>query len=446
MTRPLLIRVILVSALLSIGCGSEEADAETSEATRPYVEVVESREGSLPLEERVSGRIRAANQVAIRPEIEAPIIEVRARNGQRVRQGQVLVRQSSSVLADQVREAEASLRLAQASATEARANVEEVASRLRRTRALAREKLVSPQELETLEARLSVVEAGAAQARARVDQAAATLAERRRELGRATIRAPISGTIGGRDAEIGMIAGPSDVLFVIGDLDELIVEIPLTEQMLGYVREGQPVRITSPRLTGGSIEGTIARISPFLDEGTMSTVGEVEIRNLENQLQPGMFVEVDLLYGESDRATLVPSSAIWEDPETGEITAYVVSDRNALGDRTDPVSIVARRQIAVRGEGRLATAVGGIEPGEWVVVLGQHLLEGEAGEARLRSTTWERVVELQSLQREDLLEGYLAKQQRLARILGPRPLSNEEFLGSAAPVDPETVNDAAEGL
>lgn len=441
----LAIAFLASSLVITTGC-SEEAGATSNDGPKPFVEVVEADEGTLPLEERVSGVVRAENQVAIRPEIEAPIVEVLVRNGDTVRSGQPLVRQDASALNQQVREAEASVRLARAAAEEEEAGVAEVEARVRRSRSLAEEKLISQQELETLEAQLAAARASAAQAMARVEQAEAALAERRRELERATIRAPITGTIGRRDAEVGMIAGPGDVVFVIGDLDALIIEVPLTEEMLRYVETGQTVRIHSPRLEGGSMEGTLARISPFLESGSFSTVGEIEIGNPDGRLQPGMFVQVDLLYGESERATLVPTSALWEDPETGELAAWVVRDPEAVAGSPGATGHVERRKISVVGEGRLSAAIDGVDPGEWVVIIGQHLFEGRDGDARLRSTTWERVAELQSLQREDLLDDYLAKQQRLARLLGSRPLSNEEFLGSATPIDPEHVVPADGGL
>ena len=447
MTRTkLLVPLLILAAALLPSCGQGEAADEEQDSTTPYVEVVEAREGALPLEERVSGIVRARNQVAITPEIEAPILQVFVRNGETVRKGQPLVRQDPSAFSDRVREAEAAVRLARASADEERARLGELQSRVARSRRLAQDDLLSQQDLDSLEAQLAAARASAVQAEARVEQAVAALSDVRRDLERATLRAPVPGTVGRRNAEVGMVAGPGDVLFVIGDLNDLIIEVPLTEKMLRQVREGQPVRIQSPALDGGTLDATLVRISPFLQSGSFSTVGEIEIENRGGRLQPGMFVQVDLLYGQSEQATLVPTSALWEDPATGRITAWVVSSPAEVGASPDQVGHVTRRDIQVIGEGRLSAAISGVQPREWVVVLGQHLFEGNEGEARMRSIGWERVTELQSLQREDLLEGYLAKQRRLAQLLGPHPLSNEEFLGSATPIDPENVSPADEGL
>ena len=89
--------------------------------------------------------------------------------------------------------------------------------------------------------------------------------------------------------------------------------------------------------------------------------------------------------------------------------------------------------MELRAEGRSSFGVRGVRPGEWVVVVGQHLLRSDGpASARVRATTWERVLGLQALQREDLLRGFLEKQREIARSRGAVPPSNEEFMRSAA--------------
>jgi HlyD family secretion protein len=437
-----LARPLLFAAVLT-GCGQDGEEAPREELA-PAVEAVPARHGTLPLEERLNGVVKADNQVAVRAEIEAPILEVLVRNGEAVQRGQPLVRLNGDTLRDQLRQAEASVRLAQASAQQARAQVAEVQARVVRTRALAKEALVSEMQLETEEAQLAAAKAGAAQADAQVEQARATVQERRSALDRTVVRAPVAGRVGQRNAEVGMIAGSDDVLFLLGDMSDLVVEVPLTEQMLGYVRTGQPVRIGSPAFGGNPVSATITRISPFLEESSFSTVGEIDVANDAGRLRPGMFVTVDVLYGQSAQATLVPASAIWEDPRTGVRGIYVVggvagqamaqSSSSEVPAEPRPVQL---RPVEVIAEGRAQVGVRGVRPGEWVVIVGQNLLSGnESASARVRPTTWDRVLRLQGLQREDLLEAYMDKQQRLARERGTEPPSSEEFMKNGPPATP----------
>ncbi|MEM1177841.1 MAG: efflux RND transporter periplasmic adaptor subunit [Acidobacteriota bacterium] len=429
--RPLPLSLALV--IVAVGCGAPDVELTSDLAAEaPPVEAVEARAGSLPLEERLSGTVRASNQVIIRPEIDASVTDVLVESGERVDKGQLLVRLDDTSLRDQLRQAEASVRLAEAQAREAMARVGELEAQAKRWRQLADEEVVSRLDLETLEARLAAAQASADSADARVDQSRATADERRTRLAFAEIRSPISGRVGQRLAEPGLRVTSSTELFVVGALDTVQVEVPLTESMLGKLEQGMPVRLHADTLDA-AVEATLTRISPFLSEGSFSTVGEIVVDNPEGRLRPGMFVTVDVLYGQSERATLVPASALWEDPRTGEAVVFVVDTSagpppEALGDSA---LAVERRRAVVEAEGRETLGLSGVEPGEWVITVGHQLLEGDELEARVRAAAWGRVLTLQGLQQEDLLETFLEKQQRLAQTVGVEPPSTDDFAASA---------------
>lgn len=435
----------LVLALTLTGCGGRVGPAgEGAVVPSPAVEALPARSGSLPLEEELSGVVRSRNQVAIRPELSAPVVEVLVRNGDRVERGQALVRLDDDTPREQLRQSEASLRLAEATAAEARARVAEIEAQVKRTRALAEGALVSELELETREAQLLATQAQAAQAEARVEQGRASVEERRAAMARTVVRAPIPGRVGQRDVEVGMMVDPGSTLFLIGDFDDLIVEIPLTQGMLRHVTVGTPVEIEAPDLDGEPVMAEVSRISPFLEQSSFSTTAEIDVAGQGGRLRPGMFVTVRALYGASQQATLVPASAVWEDPRTGEQLVFVVGEADGLSEPVEPeIEIpdrprrVVMRSVEVLAEGRGQIGLRGVSNGEWVVTLGQHLLhramQADAGQetiARVRPTSWSRVLGLQELQREDLLEGFLAKQRQVARALGPE-----------LPPDVETVDE-----
>lgn len=454
-----------VLALASlVGCAGEDlAGPGDVPGPVPAVEAALARSGSLPLEERLSGVVKAQNQVAIRPEISAPVTEVLVRSGDAVERGQPLVRLQEDTLRDQLRQSEAALRLAEAQAREARARVAELEAQVTRTRALAEEELVSRLRVETQEAQLEAAEAAAAQDAARVEQARATVRERRTAMARSVVRAPVSGRVGQRNAEVGMLVDPGTVLFLIGNLEQVRVEIPLTEAMLSHIEEGLPVRLASESLAE-PLRAELSRISPFLEEGNFSTVGEIDVDNRDGRLRPGMFLTADVLYGESERSTLIPTAALWEDPRTGVLGVFVVGGMDGVAPPAEPIDETSERlsksppdvapaespesrraepipktvhpaglrPVEVLAEGRGTTGVRGIEPGEWVVTVGQQLLAGkESPRARVRPVTWERVFQLQALQREDLLRGFLERQRRSARERGAEIPSSAEYLGAA---------------
>lgn len=460
--------LLLGSVPLVVGCGADTGGGATAERRPPLIEAVQARSGSLPLQETVNGVVRARNQIAVTSEIAAPVVEVLVESGEAVRRGQPLVRLKEDELREQLRQATADVRLAEADAAEARARVAEIEARVGRTRTLARDDLVSDQEVEVQEAQLAALEASAEAAEARVEQARATADERRSALAETVVRSPVAGRVGQRRAEVGMRADPDDVLFVVGDLDEMRVEVPLTERMLDHVEEGMPVRI-EPQGAAEPIRAALSRVSPFLAEASFTTIGEIDVDNREGRLRPGMYVTVRILYGETRRATLVPASALWESPGSGERGLFVVEDANGLeppvegvGQISDESRRVVFRPAASVAEGGATLGVEGVHEGEWVVVVGQHLLWEQARDAerrqaaqndggaapapgvaragaaarpgvptaalaRVRPASWSRVQGLQSLQREDLLAGFLDKQQRVADVLGAEiPASEDE--------------------
>lgn len=488
----------LVLAVGAISCRGSASDSDRrgrgpgGEGPPPSVEAVPARYGSLPLEQELSGVVRAENQVAIRPEIEAPVAEVLVRSGDAVERGQPLVRLREDPLREQVRQAEANLRRARGSAAEARARVAEVEAQVSRTRALAAEDLVPQMELETQEARIDAVRAQAEQTEAQVEEIESTVEERRTALSKTVVRAPIAGRVGRRNVETGMLVDPSTTLFLIGELDRMIVEVPLTDAMLVRTEEGTPALVTV-RGSAEPLEAEISRISPFLEPGSFSTTAEIDVANPEGTLRPGMFVTVRILHGATEEATLVPASALWEDPRTGIRGVYVVQDTEGLeepqreaspggaaaGDRTDPgvlpeeVRPVVFRPVEALAEGRGVVGVEGVEAGEWVVIVGHQLLHqelespapdgesrngGERGAedgarragletdpseatvaARVRPTSWEQVAALQDLQDEDLLRGFLERHRVAVRAFGAEipedPHAVDELLTAAADDD-----------
>lgn len=388
----------------------------------PAVEAVQARYGSLPLTERLSGLVRAKNQIELYPQISAVVVQVYVQNGGLVKSGDPLVRLRDTELRERLKQVEANYQITVAQARKAEADMQRIQAELNRSTNLAQKDLISPTEFETMQTQAVAAEAEAELARARVIQAQATVDERKEALSRTVVRAPVDGTVGNRNAEVGMLVTPNTKLFTLGQLDSIRVEVILTDRMLSYIKEDQRSAISSPSIPFGSIDAPVARISPFLHPVTHSTIAEIDLVNPEGALNPGMFVSVDIFYGESEVATLVPLSSLWENPATASVGVFVTLDSltgepvSTLegphgGALTDPVSFEFV-PIEVVAQGRMNAGVRGIDPGSWVVTIGQDLLGADTGLARVRPVNWKWVEKLQQLQREDLLEEIIQRQRK----------------------------------
>jgi RND family efflux transporter MFP subunit len=421
----------LVLALALTSC--KEAESRVSnEPVVPSVEAVEARYGALPLSERLTGTVRAAGQISIYPEASGPIVEVMARNGDPVRAGDPLVRIRAEVSRNQLQQSEAGVASARASRDRALATVADLERRFERSESLARDNFISQEEFESLKTDLAEARAELAQAEAQVDRAEGALGESLESVRQTVVRAPIDGTVGRRNAEVGMFVTGSTPLFTIGRLETMEVDVPVTQEMLSRLRPGQTAEIRSESLGDSVIRAEVSRISPFIEPGSFSAELQIDVDNTGRSLLPGMFVTVDVLYGESREATLVPKSAIYEDPATGAVGVYVApsiglevpldmptEESGEMPAMTPPTPAEFQR-VDILAEGRHVVGIEGIEPGSWVIVVGQHLVAGgRPGEgptkARVRPIRWERLLELQGLQREDMLRQFMEKQQQIAR-------------------------------
>lgn len=405
---------------LLFSCSGESGGSENiSERIVPAVEAVQARYGSLPLTQRLSGVVKAKNQVAIYPEISAVITDVLITNGENVKKGQVLVRLRDKEFRERLKQAKANFQIATAQLRQAEAQLKEIQAELKRVESLAEKGLTSPSELETIQTRTISAEADVELAKARVEQAQATVDEREEALSQTIIRAPVAGSIGNRNAEVGMLVSNNTRLFTLGQLDNVQIEVVLTDHMLNYIEEGQRTEIFA--LTSGTLIATLSRISPFLHPVTHSTEAEIDMANPSGYLKPGMFVTVDIFYGESEQATLVPLSALYENPITGATGVYVsnaVLDREPVGKLSSDQSIAFTDPVTfefvtvdVIAKGRMEAGIRGVNEDDWVVTLGQNLLGGESGTARVRPVRWDWVEQLQNLQRDDLMQDLIERQQ-----------------------------------
>ncbi|MDZ7772759.1 MAG: efflux RND transporter periplasmic adaptor subunit [Balneolaceae bacterium] len=419
---------VALAFLVSCAGGGEETSQNSAAMAAsnviPAVEAVQARYGSLPLSERLSGTVIANNQVVLYPEINGRIAEVLVQNGESVREGDPLVRLDDSQYREQVEQARSGLRIAQARLKQAEARLQELEAQYRRVKALADENLSSQLELETLQAQMASAEADVDLTQAQLEQAQSSLAEQQEVLARTVVRAPVSGTLGQRNAEVGMQVSSGTQLFIIGDLSRLRVEVVLTENMLEEIETGQTARIyTGEGENLQSVTASLSRISPFLHPVTRSTEAEIDLANQQGRFRPGMFVPVDILYGESRQATLIPTSALFSDPNTGENGVFVARslgsevepvedyDPNSPPPLTEPVDVTFQ-PVEIIARGRMEVGISGIDPGSWVVTVGQDLLYGGRGTARVRTVTWERILALQGLQQQDLLNRVLREQRQ----------------------------------
>jgi RND family efflux transporter MFP subunit len=423
----------LAVALTATSCGGQSGDDPRAAFQRqqqglPAVEAVEVMYGSFPLEERLAGSVRARNQTEIFAEASGTIEAVFVDDGDQVTAGDPLVQLRARDFEERVRQAESGLAVADARVRQAEANLTRMDASLERIEMIVDRGLGTQAELDTARADALSAQADLDLMTAQREQAASALAEQRAALADTLVRAPIDGIVGGRNAEVGQQANTSNPLFVIGDVSAMRVEVTLTQQMLGYITPGTAVNIYSDTSPDQIIQAEIARISPYLHPVTHTTNAEIVVDEHGGRLRPGMFVTVDVLHGQSEQSALVPNSAIYRHPRDGREGVWVTSLEEALRDPEgsgyasadapsleDPVGPVSVRFAAVDvvARGRASSGISGVEPGDWVVTIGHHLLmNSNDDQAIVQPTAWDHILDLQQMQSRDLLDVIAEKQRQ----------------------------------
>lgn len=411
--------ILVGAAIISGGCSSSTSEeTQGRNMVTPAVEAIEARFGSLPLEDRISGTVIADNQVDIYAEANGIVEQVLVQNGDRVTRGQALLRIRDTELRERIKQSQAGLEIAKARQEQAEANLAQLQSQYDRAKSLADRNLSSQAEIDNITAQLTSAKASMSLAIAEVNQAQSELDEAQVNLSRTVIRSPVAGLVGHRMVEPGQLITGNSRLFIVGDPQNVRVNIVLTERMMSYISEGMNVEISNQAYPDTVVRATISRISPFLDPVTHTTTAEIDINNETRFLIPGMFVAVDVFYGQSQNATLVPNSAVYRHPLTGIEGVYVA---RSIGTELQPVNEIDASappplteptpvefvEVKVLAKGRQMSGISGVSSGVWIVTVGQNILAGGATEARVRTVGWDRIMNLQNLTEEDVLNSVM---------------------------------------
>jgi membrane fusion protein (multidrug efflux system) len=232
----------------------------------------------------------------------------------------------------------------QALLAEARANLDDAESQLRRVENLAEQQLTSESELDIARSR-------AAASEARLDTIVARLSDR-------LILAPFAGVLGFRQVSPGTLLAPNTPITTLDDISIIKLDFTVPETFLGAMQPGARVLAQSVSYEDREFEGVVRTIGSRVDPVTRAVQIRAHVSNDDRALRPGMLLTVRVVMAE--RPALVVS----------ENAVYQIQDR-AYVYRVGP-DMVAREQEIEIGERRfgLVEIRGGLEEGDHIVVEG----------------------------------------------------------------------------
>jgi multidrug efflux system membrane fusion protein len=303
-----------------------------------------------------SGVVEPMQTVSVEAQSTGTVFQVAFKQGDWVSAGQVLFRLDPRPLQDALAQARAILARDVAQATAARHDAERYA-------ALAAKGYVTRSQAEQLHATALAQEATVV-----ADRAALRTAER--NLGFATIRAPIAGRTGSVQLRRGDLVGPqTGPLVVINQLRPILVRFPVLAADFGLLRAAvatHPLPVTATSSDSAEFKelGALNFLDNAIDSLTGSVTGRAEFGNGGSRMWPGELVFLSIQAGVQHGVLAVPTPAI----QTGQQGAFVyVVDPKRKTAQTRPVA-------AGRAVGELTIVSAGLNQGEQVVTDGQSRL------------------------------------------------------------------------
>jgi membrane fusion protein (multidrug efflux system) len=181
--------------------------------------------------------------------------------------------------------------------------------------------------------------------------------------------------LGIRQVNRGQYLTPGDPVVSLQSLDPIYANFAVPQQHLNQVQVGRNVRITLGELAGAEFSGRVTAINSVVDETTRTIQVQATLANPRGRLQPGMFVDVDVLLGATTTVVALPASAISYAPYGDSV--FVVTDLEGPDGQTYRG---VRQQFVKLGPARgdLVAVLSGLNPGEEVVTSGVFKLRNGA--------------------------------------------------------------------
>ncbi|MDM4772673.1 efflux RND transporter periplasmic adaptor subunit [Solimonas sp. SE-A11] len=351
---PILVAALALLALLAWWLWPKPPAAPSAPPPVPVgLATVEQRD--VPQWVRGIGSVESLHAVTLRPQVEGVLAEVRFREGQDVRRGELLARIDD-------REYAAALLRAEADLASNRAQLVAGEQDLARYRALLEEEAVSQQ---TVEQQTATTE----RLRAAVKASEAAVATAQVQLSYTRITAPVGGRVGLRRVDPGNLVrtGDTEGLVTVTQLDPISVIFSLPQEQLSRLHpllKGEAAEVTAYDRDNGTAlaQGRLATVDNQVDPASGMVRLRAEFANQDGKLWPGQFVAMRLRIGAQPAALVVPTQAVRQGLK-GPFAFRVRDDKAELvplevGYQDDEIAIITKGlgagdRIVVDGHSRL---------------------------------------------------------------------------------------------
>ena len=318
------------------GLKAEIEELDTNARTKTFpVMVEEIQKGAFKNPFQIQGLVESNQNVMVSPEVPANVVKIHVREGQRVSKGQLIASLDGSVASAQISELENALTLAE--------------TNYKKQERLWNQKIGS--EMQYLQAKNSY------------ENLQKSVQTARTQLGKYSLRAPISGTVDAIMANPGELVGgmTSGPVARIVNLKDIKIKANVSEKYIGQIKVGQEVQVEYPSI-GLKTKEKVVAISNVIDVNNRTFVVYVKPTQNLGQMKPNLLAMITAYDFVDEDAISVPTKLVRRFGENSFV--FVVQEK---GEK----KIVERRVIEIAKQFPSQTiSKSGLEPGDILITEG----------------------------------------------------------------------------
>jgi len=272
-----------------------------------------------------AGYVVARRAATVSAKITGKVTEVLIEEGQRVEANQIVARIDDSNIRASLNQAQAQLEASRAQLAQVKVNLANAERDVLRKKGLAEQKYISVTDLDTAQTNLDELRASLATSQRNVDVSQRTLEVAQRNLDDTTVRAPFSGVITVKAAQVGEIISPLSAgggftrtgIGTIVDMESLEVEVDVNESFINRVKQNQPARVRLNAYPDWEIPAYVIAVIPTADRAKATVKVRVGFKEKDERILPEMGARVSFLSDEpvaqaaaAKPGVLVPADAV----------------------------------------------------------------------------------------------------------------------------------------
>ena len=319
-----------------------------------------------------TGYVTARRSATVSAQITGTLTDVLIEEGDHVKDGQVIAKLDDTAQRATVAQAQAGLHAAQATLVQWQSQLEQAKRDFKRADDMVGRKLVSQQAMEQARTQVETLSAQVATQRRQIELGEAAVRAAQVQLDYCTVRAPFTGVVIAKAAQVGEIVSPFSAgggftrtgVGTIVDMDSLEVEVDVNEAYIGRVVAGNPVESVLNAYPDWKIPSHVIAIIPTADRSKATVKVRIGIDQKDDRIVPDMGVRVSFLEQkkpaaqaqQAPRGVLVPTAALKKDGDKDIV--YVVKQQ-----------VAQRRAVSLGGSiGDAREVLAGLVAGDSVVV------------------------------------------------------------------------------